>query len=318
MIKKLLSILIVLTFLISLCSCSVDFAKGSEEKYVSVAQKYISDNDFDSAHLIIEKGLKKYPESESLKNLRQQINGELPSSTIQNQEDMEDMEENDESNIYHGDSYYEDGYEPDNGPDISPEQNSNISSQSLSVGSHLYFGIYEQDGNVGNGKEQLEWTVLDVKDGKALLICSKVVDYACFDDSNNEINWNDSSMRSFLNKDFYEYAFSADEKNRILESGNSNSNSSDSNAYYQTESNEKVFLLSEEEADYYLKNNKSCSGTNYAISIGAPHDSANICSYWLRTQSGFKSTSYVAMSGAVFSSQNSVANGVRPVIWISL
>lgn len=36
------------------------------------------------------------------------------------------------------------------------------------VGDYVFFGAYEQDNNTSNGKEDIEWLVLEVKDGKAL------------------------------------------------------------------------------------------------------------------------------------------------------
>lgn len=38
------------------------------------------------------------------------------------------------------------------------------------VGHYVSFGKYEQDNNTSNGKEKIEWLVLEVKDGKALVI----------------------------------------------------------------------------------------------------------------------------------------------------
>ena len=38
------------------------------------------------------------------------------------------------------------------------------------IGSIVAFGRYEQDGNEENGPEEIEWVVLDVQDGKVLLL----------------------------------------------------------------------------------------------------------------------------------------------------
>ena len=40
----------------------------------------------------------------------------------------------------------------------------------LAVGSIITFGAYEQDNNTRNGKEPIEWQVLEIKGGRALLI----------------------------------------------------------------------------------------------------------------------------------------------------
>ena len=43
-------------------------------------------------------------------------------------------------------------------------------SGSVRVGSHITFGSYEQDGNVGNGVEPVEWQVLDISGDRAQLL----------------------------------------------------------------------------------------------------------------------------------------------------
>ena len=40
----------------------------------------------------------------------------------------------------------------------------------VTVGSTVRFGTYEQDNDVSNGPEEIEWTVLDVDGNRALLI----------------------------------------------------------------------------------------------------------------------------------------------------
>ncbi len=48
------------------------------------------------------------------------------------------------------------------------------SSEAVEVKQNVYFGIYEQDGKTSTA-DKLEWTVLDVKDGEALLITKKII-----------------------------------------------------------------------------------------------------------------------------------------------
>lgn len=44
------------------------------------------------------------------------------------------------------------------------------------VGDYVFFGAYEQDNNTANGKENIEWLVLEVKDGKALVTSKYALD----------------------------------------------------------------------------------------------------------------------------------------------
>ena len=52
--------------------------------------------------------------------------------------------------------------------------------QNISVGDVLAFGHYEQDNNPDNGPEPIEWIVLDVQDGKALLLSRYGLVRFCF------------------------------------------------------------------------------------------------------------------------------------------
>ena len=45
------------------------------------------------------------------------------------------------------------------------------------AGDIVTFGKYEQDNNIDNGKEPIEWFVLTVENGKALVMSKKVLDY---------------------------------------------------------------------------------------------------------------------------------------------
>lgn len=87
----------------------------------------------------------------------------------------------------------------------------------LKNGASISFGYYEQDGDTNNGNEILRWVVVDVADGKALLISDQCIDYLQFSNLNADNLWKNSSIRYWLNTDFYNDAFSDKEKDFILE-----------------------------------------------------------------------------------------------------
>lgn len=76
------------------------------------------------------------------------------------------------------------------------------------------FGKYEQDNNEANGKEDIEWIVLN-KDGSKLLLLSKYildkVEYS--DNPTGFIYYDESHIRNWLNTNFYNDAFDDVEKN---------------------------------------------------------------------------------------------------------
>lgn len=91
-----------------------------------------------------------------------------------------------------------------------------VLSSSIQVGEYISFGKYEQDNNLDNGKESIEWKVLDIEENKALLISRYVLDCGTFHGLDDEPEWSNCGLRNWLNTDFYENAFSADERQRIL------------------------------------------------------------------------------------------------------
>ena len=87
----------------------------------------------------------------------------------------------------------------------------------LSPGDSISFGQYEQDGDTVNGAERLTWTVLDVSEGRALLLCDVCVDARPYNSSGGGSAWEDSTLRQWLNSDFLFSAFSAKEQQVIPE-----------------------------------------------------------------------------------------------------
>lgn len=83
------------------------------------------------------------------------------------------------------------------------------------------FGSYPQSDISGNNKEPIEWVVLkkDNYNKTVLLLSKKVLDVVHYK-KNEDDNafWQDSLLRQYLNNDFYDSAFSRDEKTVILDS----------------------------------------------------------------------------------------------------
>ena len=95
-------------------------------------------------------------------------------------------------------------------------------------------------------KTNLEWIVLDKKEDKALLLCKDVIDCKCFDDSKIETTYNNSSIRKWLNEDFYKETFSDFERMNIIEINNTNV---DLQGNKGEDTIDKVFLLSLDEVE---------------------------------------------------------------------
>ena len=187
------------------------------------------------------------------------------------------------------------------------------------VGDILYFGKYEQDNDLSNGPEDIEWVVLDIVDGKALVISQCGLDAKPYHDTFQPVTWQDCSLRSWLNSEFWNTAFSGDEQARILTTTVADTR----NEELITE--DKVYLLSYAELEHYMDDpdSRRRDATAYAAAHGGFVNSYNgHCWWWSRTATGAGDlTATVDAYGDLekFGSRvtdNSVS--VAPAMWIQL
>ena len=126
----------------------------------------------------------------------------------------------------------------------------------LKEGEYVILGSYEQDNNPNNGKEPIEWEVVKLEYGKALLASRYVLDgYPGTEEDKDCIGWVDCSLRQWLNNDFYNEAFTDEEKERIRYSYNINGLNPYSNNYGGTNTEDRVFLLDLNELRLYYQFN---------------------------------------------------------------
>lgn len=191
-------------------------------------------------------------------------------------------------------------------------------------GEYIKFGAYEQDNNTSNGKEDVEWLVLEVKDGKALVVSKYVLDCKQYNTSDTDVTWETCTLRNWLNNDFIDAAFSADEKSMIP----TVTVSADKNPEYSTNpenaTQDQVFLLSITEANKYFGSDsaRQCKPNDYAIANGVYVSSSNgNCRWWLRSHGDYQNTAaYVYYDGSVgeYGYYVSVGEAVRPAMWINI
>ena len=89
-------------------------------------------------------------------------------------------------------------------------------ASSIEIGDTIKFGSYEQDNDLSNGKEPIEWIVLDNQDGRVLVTSRHCLDYVPYNTEDIEVTWESSSLRDWLNGEFLDEAFSPDEQRRII------------------------------------------------------------------------------------------------------
>lgn len=185
------------------------------------------------------------------------------------------------------------------------------------VGRTYTFGTYEQDGNISNGKEPIKWIVL-AKSGKKLLVISKyALDFQPYHKKGTATTWAGCSLRKWLNNTFYKKAFNSQERRKILKRTVKGAPDIYSNMPAGKSTKDRIFLLSLEEINRYLptKSLKRCKPTRYVA--GQPFAYWYGETYWwARTSADYWGTTISSYGDGIDDCAVSVANGVRPVMWV--
>jgi len=192
----------------------------------------------------------------------------------------------------------------------------------VQTGGYVTFGSYEQDNDLSNGKEDIEWLVLAREDNKALLISRYALDVQPYSQHITEVPWENSFIRKWLNDTFLNEAFSLEEQDSIIMS----TVTADENPLHKlsqgNDTEDKVFLLSAAEAYEYFETDSEriCEMTDYCYAQ-SPH-LERLCGWWLRSLNAehvaavidpFKGN--VQIGGDYVTT---ISPDIRPSIWIDL
>ena len=193
---------------------------------------------------------------------------------------------------------------------------------SLKSGESFNFGRYEQDNDLTNGIESIEWIVLAVEKDRALMITRYALDVKPYNEEYNNVTWQTSSLRKWLNNDFYNDVFSTEEKNCIAEVKNNNPKNPSSGTRGGLTTKDRIFLLSNDEAAKYFINDESrqCEATEFAKANGAYLGKNGKSWWWLRSSGSIgRAAAVVLYTGYVTNLGFNVENSslmVRPAVWI--
>ena len=215
--------------------------------------------------------------------------------------------------------------------ECNSDQNIYVDSQhSLAVGQrNVRFGKYN-------------WRVLDVQNGKALLLTEDVIEQCCYHSSLERITWEGCELRGYLNGEFLQ-TFSSSEQNRIASVTNTNPD----NPWYGTpgggDTTDKVFLLSLDEVVKYFGDSgdlRARKDNGLRDHINDQYNEARMAKYgktsnrfipigqaawwWLRSPGGgvdkFAFAAVVDSDGWLLIDGGFVGDGggVRPALWLNL
>lgn len=193
------------------------------------------------------------------------------------------------------------------------------------VGDTVYFGEYVQGAE---SKDPIEWLVLFNSNNRALLLSKHGLDCKAYHFEAKNVSWEKSRLRSWLNEEFISNAFANWEEKYILSDVVINNNNSLFNTVGGKSTQDKVFLLSIEEALKYFDSDEKriIYPTPLAVKHGAfvSKDTEGplklTTCYWLRTP-GDKDTkaALVNNDGSInysgFGVEGNVVS-IRPAIWV--
>ena len=198
------------------------------------------------------------------------------------------------------------------------------------IGSVVTFGTYPQTGEE-NDETPIEWLVLDAQGSQSLLISRYALDCKQYHKEEMDMTWEQCTLRTWLNGEFINKAFTAEEQAAILTTAVDNSKAQgysgwDTNGGNNTQ--DKVFLLSYAEAWKYFAadDTRKCAPTDYAVKQGVytsrskKVDGKPTCWWWLRSPGDLQDhVADVINDGSHFYSLVNNSNfAIRPAFWVNL
>jgi len=184
------------------------------------------------------------------------------------------------------------------------------------------------------------WLVLDVEDGKALIITERIIDIREYHDTNGStapVTWEDSTIRCWLNNDFYS-SFTVAESGLIVETLVVNNGNLQYGTWGGADTNDKVFLLSIEEVEKYFGSDISARIALSAYGdestwwmqpigywrnyYGQPRSPGDTTAWWLRSPGNENKFAARVFGNGSIETRGYFVNfrytGVRPALWLNL
>ena len=193
------------------------------------------------------------------------------------------------------------------------------------VGETIEFGNYPQDKD--GTEKPIEWIVMKNEGNQVLLLSKYVLDAKSYNEGWEDFTWETSDIRQWLNTEFYTTAFNKAEKAKIQTSLIKNEDNSEYGTNGGNDTEDKVFLLSEKEADTLFSNDdeRIAKATEYAEKSGVYiNESSEEKGTWWWLRSPGRNSYYAAVvyySGWVYRHGFSVYynyDGVRPALHLNL
>jgi hypothetical protein len=147
-----------------------------------------------------------------------------------------------------------------------------------------------------------KWRVLEVQDGRVMLIAEDVVEDRAFHGAKADAKWDSSDLRKYLNSNFLQ-KFTAGDQSLILETTISNPEHPKFGTPGCPDTADRIFLLSIEEAESYFADDRDRSAGKM---------------WWLRSHGHPNSAARVNSDGSIYEAGGALgtARGLRPALWL--
>ena len=199
----------------------------------------------------------------------------------------------------------------------------------VQVGEEVQFGQYPQGAN---GEVQpLEWRVLAVENGRALLITDRLINAIPYNKEYADVTWETCTLRKWMNNDFISKTFSSSQQAQIATVTNQNPNNPEYGTKGGNATQDRIFALSIDEAKKYFRDDddRLAAPTGYAKKQGS--SVSKVCSlstgektgrWWLRSPGGFSNfaveVEYIGSIEQLGSCVHFDDGCVRPAFWLNL
>ena len=193
------------------------------------------------------------------------------------------------------------------------------------VGKTIEFGNYPQDKD--GTEKPIEWIVMKKEGNQVLLLSKYVLDAKSYNEGWGDVTWETSDIRQWLNNEFYTTAFNKAEKAKIQTSLIKNEDNSEYGTSGGNDTEDKVFLLSEKEADTLFSDEEEriAKATEYAEKLGVDiNENSEEKGAWWWLRSPGNDSFYAALVnyyGWVYGDGigvNCNVYGVRPALHLNL
>ncbi len=221
------------------------------------------------------------------------------------------------------------------GRSMSPEstkvvKESKINATDYVIGKSVYFGSWPQTES-GNDRTPIEWQVIGRRTNQVLLLSRYALDILPLHMDGDTTTWERSTLRTWLNEEFLNSAFSRSEQAQLLVTPLDNTGNTNKGKDVSSGKNtlDRIFLISYSDLMDYLprKDTRLCNPTAYAVkkwairNLKSSSDTTDsTVNWWLRSMQNKTNAYLIKNDGDLITlpASSDFNVFVRPAVWITL